>query len=129
MSKTNTPLNKYRRTSGQTDNDGLGTIFFDDLQPGTKYSMYITSSSILPYEPSYLWSDSQVITLSFTTLYNQALHNQEINLVELRKYRPSLADAIERFQKNQDQKSSYTKLTKSWYFHNKSLFSYKIFIT
>ena len=113
MNKINNPLNKYRRYAAATTKDGIGSIFFDDLQPGTKYSMYISSSSLLPYEPSYLWEDGEVIRLSFTTLYNQALHNQEINLDELKKYRPSLAAAIEKFQKNQDDKANYTKLTKA----------------
>jgi len=49
LGKINNPLNKYRKYSGATNNDGISMIFFDDLQPGTKYSMYITSSSILPY--------------------------------------------------------------------------------
>jgi hypothetical protein len=79
LSKDNKPLNKYRFFSGATNEEGIGNIFFDDLLPGTKYTMYITSSSILPYEPSFLWSDDEVIKLEFTTLYNQALHNQEIN--------------------------------------------------
>ncbi len=55
LNKNNAALNKYRYYSGTTNYDKLGTIFFDDLQPGTKYVMYITSSSILPYEPTYLW--------------------------------------------------------------------------
>jgi len=47
-------------------------------------------------------------------MYNQALNNQEINTNELKKYNPSLAAAIEKFQKNQDKKGNYSKLTKSW---------------
>ena len=74
--------------------------------------MYITSSSLLPYEPSFLWEDSLVIKLSFTTLYSQALNNQEINTKELKKYNPSLAAAIEKFQSNQDKKGNFSKLTK-----------------
>jgi hypothetical protein len=45
-------------------------------------------------------------------LYNQALHNQEINTSELKKYNPSLAAAIEKFQNNQNKKGDYAKLTK-----------------
>lgn len=113
LNKNNTALNKYRYFSGASNSDGIANIFFDDLQPGTKYNMYITASSLLPYEPSYLWEDSEVIKLTFTTLYNQALHNQEINTKELKKYNPGLAAAIERFQNNQDKKNSYSKLTKN----------------
>jgi hypothetical protein len=55
LDKKNIKLNKYSYYSGTTDVNGSAKIFFDDLMPGTKYSIYITSSSILPYEPTYLW--------------------------------------------------------------------------
>jgi len=50
-------LTKYRKFYSATDTKGDGLIFFDDLTPGSIYDMYITASSILPYEPSYLWTD------------------------------------------------------------------------
>lgn len=55
MNKNNAKVNKYSYYYGTTDVNGIGKIFFDDLMPGTKYSIYITASSILPYEPTYLW--------------------------------------------------------------------------
>ena len=102
LDKNNIKLTKYRYFSSTTLSDGTGHIFFDDLQPGTKYNIYLTSSSILPYEPTYLWSDGEVITLTFNTLYNQALKNQDINLDELKKYKPSLAAAMKKFLQNSD---------------------------
>lgn len=63
--------------------------------------MYITASSILPYEPTYLWDDGEVITLKLTVLYSQALKNQVINTDELSKYNPGLASAIASYQNTQ----------------------------
>lgn len=56
--KNNIPLSRYSHFSSTTNNYGIGMIFFDDLQPGTKYTVYLTASSIIPYEPTYLWADS-----------------------------------------------------------------------
>jgi hypothetical protein len=112
MDRNNEGLGKYRHFTSTTDSNGVGRIFFDDLQPGKNYDMYVTASSIIPYAPTFLWTDSEVLKVSFTTLYNQALKNQDINTDELRRYKPKLADAIERFQKNQEKKDAFEKLTR-----------------
>lgn len=56
-----------------TDEAGTGTIFFDDLKPGSYYELFITCSSYLPYEPTLLWQDSEVIRIRFPTMYNPNL--------------------------------------------------------
>jgi hypothetical protein len=98
---TNSKLNKYRSTSAVSDTNGLTTIFFDDLKPGTIYDMYITASSILPYEPTMLYDDSEVLKMTFQTLYNPNLNKATDNLGELKQMNPSLGKAItEHLQKN-----------------------------
>jgi hypothetical protein len=59
----NTQLDKYKRISTTTDLNGNGVIFINDLKPGTIYELYVTASSIIPYEPTFLWSDQKVLKL------------------------------------------------------------------
>ena len=77
---TNTQLNKYRSTSSVSDGTGVTTIFFNDLKPGTIYDMYLTASSILPYEPTMLYEDGEVLKLTFQTLFNPNLNQVSSNL-------------------------------------------------
>ena len=45
----NNALGKYRRYFTPTNLLGEATIFFDNLVPASNYSLYITSTSYLPY--------------------------------------------------------------------------------
>ena len=71
--KDNSETNQYRKFSTSTDNVGKVNIFFDDLKPGSNYDVYITCSSYIPYEPSLLWPNEDVILISFQTLHNPNL--------------------------------------------------------
>ena len=102
----NTETNKYRRYVSSTDESGEGVIFFDDLKPGAKYKMCISSSSILPYEPTFLWDDDEVIVLEFETLHNPNLMKANRHIEELKKYRRDIGEAIERFIKNNEKKKN-----------------------
>lgn len=66
----NSPLGRYKIVRITTDSSGNANIVFTDLKPQSVYNIYITASSPLPYEPTMLWPDSQVITFSFSTLPN-----------------------------------------------------------
>jgi hypothetical protein len=59
------------------------------------YDMYITASSILPYEPTMLYSDEEVLKVSFETLYNPNLNLVSSTLTELKVMNPELGKAIE----------------------------------
>lgn len=97
----NSPLNKYRWTSTVSDVNGVATLFFNDLKPGTVYDMYITASSVLPYEPTMLYDDGEVLKLTFQTLYNPNLNQVSSNLNELKNLNPALGKAIsDHLQKN-----------------------------
>lgn len=105
----NNKLNKYRSTFTVSDINGYTTIFFNDLKPGSVYDMYVTASSILPYEPTMLYEDDEVLKMTFQTLHNPNLNLVTSNLEELKKMNPSLGNAIsDHLQKNQN-KSSLSK--------------------
>jgi hypothetical protein len=64
--------------------------------------MYITASSPLPYEPTMLWPDKQVITFNFSTLANPnigGVEQQTSRINELSKYNPEMAKAMSNFIK------------------------------
>lgn len=58
LDQNNIALDQYKKSTITTDKKGYGTIFFNDLKPGSVYNLYLTASSILPYEPTMLWGDS-----------------------------------------------------------------------
>lgn len=69
----NSDATAYKKFNSMTDSKGNGVIFFDDLKPGSIYELFMTSSSFLPYEPTLLWQDDEVIRIRFETLYNPNL--------------------------------------------------------
>jgi hypothetical protein len=66
----NNPLGKYKVVQITTNSDGNGQIVFSDLKEKSSYQVYITASSPLPYEPTMLWPDSNVLTFNFSTIPN-----------------------------------------------------------
>lgn len=73
----NKPLGKYKIVQVLTDETGFGQIVFTDLKSASFYQVFITASSPLPYEPTMLWPDSQVLTFSFSTLPNPNVGKKE----------------------------------------------------
>jgi len=82
--KSNNALGRYRKFTSTTDNEGYGTIYFDDLKPGSAYRLFITCSDILPYDNTFLWSDDDVIEIDFETLHNPNLMGSTDHLEELK---------------------------------------------
>jgi len=100
----NSASTAYKKYTSITDEKGNGVIFFNDLKPGSIYEVFITSSSYLPYEPTLLWEDSEVIKIRFETLYNPNLMKSNRHIEDLKKYQPGLASAIDRFVQNQQKR-------------------------
>lgn len=116
MNINNVQQAEFKRFIAITNERGDGSIFFDDLQPGSVYSLYITSSSYLPYQPTILWGDEDVIRIQFETLRNPNLMRSNRYIDELKVYEPKLGEAIERFINNQDkknQKATTTQITQN----------------
>ena len=87
-----------------TDKNGRLSVFFDDLKPGKNYVACYTASSYLPYEPTLLWNNEDVIISKFSTMYNPNLMASNRHIDELKLYNPGLGEALDRFIKNQEQK-------------------------
>jgi len=58
------------QVSAWTDQEGRGVIVFDELKEYTEYNIYITASNEIPYEPTDLLTDSEVMSLRVKTLKN-----------------------------------------------------------
>jgi hypothetical protein len=58
----------------RTDETGWATIFIDDLTDGTAYKMFVTVGSNLPYTPTNLMEDEDIIVVEFTTPFNPSNH-------------------------------------------------------
>lgn len=110
----NQELTPYASVQKITDKKGFTQLFFDDLKPGSKYDIFITSSSIQYYEPTLLWEDDEVLKMSFETLHNPNLMGSNELIEEFKKYKPGLGAAIERFlDRNKDKKENRGKSKKS----------------
>lgn len=70
------------------------------MKPGSVYEMFITSSSVLPYEPTFLWDNDEVIKMTFSTLYNPNLMKSNRHIEDIKTYNKELGEAIERFIKS-----------------------------
>lgn len=86
--KSNIGLGRYRKFTTTSDESGHGTIFFDDLKPGSAYRLFITCSDILPYDNTFLWSDDDVIEIDFKTLHNPNLMGSTDHLEQLKQFKP-----------------------------------------
>ena len=53
-----------------TNGNGIGEIVFDELQDFENYNIYITAGNDVPYEPSNLMSDSDIVHLTARTNKN-----------------------------------------------------------
>ena len=102
--KDNSNAGQYRKVIASTDDTGNGTIFVDDLKEGATYELYLTASSYLPYEPTVLWEDDEVIKITFKTLHNPNLMKANRHIEDIKRNVPELGAAIERFIKIQEQK-------------------------
>lgn len=73
--------------------------------------MYVTASSVLPYEPTMLYEDDEVLKLTFQTLYNPNLNQVDSNIAELKQLNPSLGKAISDHLKRNANKNLLNKKT------------------
>ena len=113
--KDNSNAGQYRKVIASTDDTGNGTIFVDDLKEGATYELYLTASSYLPYEPTVLWEDDEVIKITFKTLHNPNLMKSDRHIEDIKKNVPELGAAIERFIKQQEQKKEkYGRIRTYW---------------
>ena len=58
----------------------------------------------MPYEPTFLWDDDEVIVFDFETLHNPNLMKANRHIDELKKYKKDIGEAIEKFIKNNEKK-------------------------
>lgn len=54
----------------ETDLEGNCSLFFDDLNDGTDYKIFIVLGSKRSYYPPNLSDDKDIIVVSFTTPFN-----------------------------------------------------------
>lgn len=54
-----------------SDSDGNVTLLIDDLHDNTKYLVFMTIGTNLPYDPLIIYNDDSVRELTFTTPKNK----------------------------------------------------------
>lgn len=60
-----------------TDTNGHTVLFFDDLDDGTNYNVYVTLADVESTLPYNLLEDNEIIILKFQTPFNMNLGNYE----------------------------------------------------
>ena len=90
---------------GVCGEDGVATVSFNGLRPGSKYHLYVTATNPEVFEPTILGPDAQVTMTEFYTLWNPNLRNREkLILDELKHLKPDMYEAICEFYNNEESK-------------------------
>lgn len=108
----NNPLGKYKVVQITTDENGNGQLVFEDLKERSTYTVYMTASSPLPYQPTMLWPDEKVITFGFSTLPNPNIGDTQKQLTfinELPDIDPSLQELSDAMKRHVASQSSIIK--------------------
>jgi len=69
-----------------TDLNGKGTIVFDELKEYTKYNIYITAGSDVPYASAEIMKDSETLKVQLHTLKNPNVGDAETSMKLYNEY-------------------------------------------
>lgn len=94
---SNSPVGYYQYQNNLTDANGNIQIFFDDLIDGTTYEVYITVANIMPYYPSLIYDDQQVVQFILSTPINPNTGNQSVGYNQIKAISPGLAQALKKY--------------------------------
>jgi len=63
-------ISTYQYVNVLTDTSGYTTLFFDDLNDGTYYYLYVTLADVQSTYPYNLLDDSDLVVMKFQTPFN-----------------------------------------------------------